>query len=442
MGADAADGPVVVIDLGLERGEPETYRRPGRRTTPLWLVPALLATLSLFAVTASAPPPGPPVEELLRVAVGPGDPYVTDAGRLVVQAAGELASFDLETGEQQWRVAQPIPVSRLRPGGGVLLLRPWTPVRAEPGTTAVSLSTGAVQWHNDRNVLSFARGGADEDGLMVAVEGVRASGGGGRRVEKAVEVVDPDSGFARWRLWVPSTAVLLGIPGREGETGRVVLVRNDLVAQLYDVESGALLAERRVPPASYDPENTVVAGEMVLLRHPGPSGIEVSAFDARTLRPRWTVPAPAAREIVTCGRFACVAGLDGVRVIDPATGEVRWHRPGWRSVEPAGDHLVAYADGPEAPSALVDPETGAVLVDLTGWRTIAGSASGGRLLVIREAAPGTRSMVAVAAPGMSRPRLLADLPPGTDECRAAPERLICRSVYGELIVWAYRFPAG
>ncbi|GAA4948965.1 PQQ-binding-like beta-propeller repeat protein [Actinoplanes utahensis] len=442
MGADAANGPVVVIELGLDRGEPETYHRPGRRTTPLWLAPALLAVLSLFAVTGSAPPPGPPMEVLLRVAIGPGDPFVTHGDQLIVQAAGELASFDLRTGTQQWRVEQRIPVSRLRTGGGgVVLLRPWTPVRVEPGTTAVALSTGRVRWRNDRNVLQFADGGG-ADTLMVAVDGVRSASGAGRRVERAVEVVDPESGAARWRVWVPSTAVLLGLPGHEPDEARIVLVHADAIARLYDVASGALLAERRVPAADYAPENTVPAGGMMLLRHPGPSGIELSAYDARTLRPRWTVPAPTAREVMACGGLACLIGLDGVRVIDPATGDVLWHRPGWRSVEPAGAHLVAYADGPAAPSALVDPATGAVLVDLTGWRTVSGSAAAGRLLVVRDGGPEARSMVAVAAPGMSRPHPLADLPSGTGDCQAVPARLICRSVYGEVVVWAYRAPAG
>jgi len=47
-------------------------------------------------------------------------------------------------------------------------------------------------------------------------------------------------------------------------------------------------------------------------------------------------------------------------------------------------------------------------------------------------------MVAVARPGDRQPRLLADLPAGTGDCQAVPGRLVCRSMYGELVVWAYR----
>ncbi|MEV0897274.1 PQQ-binding-like beta-propeller repeat protein [Actinoplanes sp. NPDC049802] len=432
MSADTSGGPVV-IDLGLERGEPETYHRPERRTTPLWFGPAILAVLLLFSVAASVPPAGPPLSALLRVPIGPGDPHTLTGGRLVVQTAGELTSYDLETGDRQWRVAQDIPVYRLRTGGGLVLLRPWAPGQGEPGTTAVSLRTGAHAWRHERNVITFPA-----DDLMLAVEGVRSLSGSGRRVEKWVEMIDPARGEARWRLWVPSTAVLLAVPGPPGAGARLLLVRDDLTAHLYDVETGSPLAVREMPPANYDPENPVVTGGLVLLRHPGPSGIEISAYDPLTLRPMWTKPAPSIREIQPCGPMACLIGLDGVRAVDPATGDQRWHRPGWRSVEDSGAGLIAYADGPESPTGVVDGATGELLVDLAGWRPVAGKAGGGDLLVTREIDPGSRTMIAVAVPGLPKPRLLAELPPGTGECQSAPKRLICRSVYGELVVWAYR----
>ncbi|GAA1605758.1 PQQ-binding-like beta-propeller repeat protein [Actinoplanes couchii] len=429
MGADTT----VIIDLGLDRGEPESYARPGRRTTSPWFGPALLAVLLLFSVTGSAPPPGPPLSALLRLPIGPGDPFTTSGDRLLVQTAGELSAYDLESGAREWRVDQEIPVYRLRTGGGVLLLRPWSPGRSEPGTTALSVSNGGLRWHNGRNVIAFPG-----SGLMVAVDGVRSVYGSGRRVERSVEVLDPPTGFTRWRLWVPSTAVLLGIPAHGDSPARMMLVGADLTAQLYDVGTGALLAQRKLPSANYDPDNPVVAGGLVLIRHPGPSGVEMSALDPETLRPLWTKPAGSLREIRACGRLACVMGLDGVRMIDPATGDELWHRPGWRRVEETGGHLVAYADGPDSPAGIVHPRTGEVQVDLTGWRPVSGVTADGSLLVVRGIAPGPRTMIAVASPGAARPRLLAELPTGTGECQTVPDRLICRSMYGELNVWAYR----
>lgn len=437
MGADTAGVPVV-IDLGLDRGEPTAYERPGGPSTPSWLAPVLVAVLLLFSMTASGPPPAPPLEAMLRVVIGPGDPYVVaDTGQLVVQTAGELTAYDLWTGGRQWQVDQKVPTYRLRTGDGLLLLRPWGAGNTEPGTTAVSLGTGARAWHNERSVVSY-----DGTGLMFAVDGVRSqSFGTGRRVERTIEAIDPVTGLARWRLWVPSTAVLLSVPGPADGSARMLLVRDDATAHLYDGRTGAQLAVREVPPANYEPANPVVAGGRVLLRHPGPSGIEVTSYDPATMRPVWTAPAAGLREIEVCGRLACLVGMDGVRAIDPATGDTRWHRPGWRSVETVGQRLIAFADGPQAPTGMVDPATGRVLVDLTGWRPVPGSAGGGAVLVTRDADLDRRTMVAVAVPGLSRPRLLAELPTGTRECQAAPERLICRSVYGELIAWSYRAEA-
>ncbi|MEU4156763.1 PQQ-binding-like beta-propeller repeat protein [Actinoplanes sp. NPDC026670] len=434
MGADTVSGPMV-IDLGYDRGEPITYDRPGRRTMPSWLVPAVVLAMVLFSLTASGPPPPPLLGALTRVEIGSGDPYlVTGTGQLVVQSVGVLASYDLATGDLQWRVDQKVPVYRLRSGDGLLLLRPWGAGSTEPGTTAVSLATGDQRWHNTRSVIGF-----DGTGLVFSVEGVRSqSSGTGRRVERAVVALDPETGQTRWRVDVPSTAVLLAVPGQGGGAARMLMVRDDLTALLYDGRTGALLAQRTVPAANYDPDNPLVAGGVILLRHPGPSGIEVSAFDPATLRPLWTEPAGTTREVQACGPLACLIGLDGVRAIDPATGDLRWHRPGWRSIETIGRRLIAYADGPASPTGLVDPMTGRVLVDLTGWRPLGGATADGEVLVIREIGADPRTMVAVAAPRLSRPRVLAELPAGTGECQSAAQRLICRSMYGELVVWAYR----
>jgi hypothetical protein len=437
MRADIVAGPVV-IDLGTSRGEPLAYDRPGRDWAPPWFAPAVVVLLLLFTTVASGPPPPPLLAEILRVEIGSGDPYlVTETGQLVVQSAGRLSAYDLETGERQWRVVQQVPTYRLRAGDGLLLLRPWGAGSSEPGTTAVSLGTGDQRWHNQRSVVSF-----DGTGLMFSVEGVRSqSSGTGRRVERTVEALDPDAGLPRWRVDVPSTAVLLSVPGPETGGARMLMVRDDLTARLYDGRTGAVLAERKVPAANYDPENPLLVGAAVLLRHPGPSGMEVSAYDPFTLRPLWTSPAGTTREVQPCGPLACLIGLDGVRAIDPATGDPRWHRPGWRSVETIGGRLIAYADGPDAPTALTDPLSGRVIVDLTGWQPLGGVTTGGEVLVIRDGGPDRRTMVAVASPRLSRPRLLGELPTGTGECQAAQARLICRSMYGELVVWSYRTEA-
>jgi hypothetical protein len=87
---------------------------------------------------------------------------------------------------------------------------------------------------------------------------------------------------------------------------------------------------------------------------------------------------------------------------------------------------------------IVDPGTGRVLVDLRGWRALSGTGGADRLVLTRVVAAGARTMVAVAGPGDERPRPLAELPAGTGDCQAAPGRLVCRSMTGDLVVWAWR----
>jgi len=155
---------------------------------------------------------------------------------------------------------------------------------------------------------------------------------------------------------------------------------------------------------------------------------------------RWSRQVWDADEIVSCGAFVCLAGADGVWALEPSTGKLLWYRSGWRSVEQHGDAVLAYSTpGTSAETiGIIDPGTGRILVGLRGWRPLNGTAGGGALLVARVVEAGPRTMVAVAGPGDKRPRPIAELPAGTGDCQTVPGRLVCRSVTGELVVWAYR----
>jgi hypothetical protein len=238
---------------------------------------------------------------------------------------------------------------------------------------------------------------------------------------------------------VPSTAVLMGVPGPPGQPPRMLLVHDNRTLALHDLDTGKLLASAPLPPADYGPGNPTVSGGLIVLRHPGPWGAQISAYDPVTRQRRWVRPAGGAYQAEPCGSLTCLAGPYGVRAVDPMTGEERWYRPGWQGVEQRGKLLLAYASpaGVSEPVGLIDARTGRVLVDLHGWRALAGD-TGDHVLVTRVVDAGARTMVAVAAPGVEQPRPLADLPPGTGECQTAPDRLICRSMSGQLNVWAYR----
>ncbi|MET0422273.1 MAG: PQQ-binding-like beta-propeller repeat protein [Actinoplanes sp.] len=424
----------VVIDLGTERGEPDSYGSPQRSTVPGWFPAAVLAVLVLFCATASAAPVESPLTRVFSLQVGPADAYaLTTGGQLLAQTFGTLTSYDLSTGRMSWQAGQSTPAYRLRLSEGLVLMRPWSTRPEDPGTTAISVANGAAQWERSGNVINVAGSSA-----LLAVEAVRSLGGAGRRVQGPIDAIDPLTGQTRWTVRVPSTAVLLGVPGPGDSGTRMLLVHDDRTLALHDLDTGRLLGTGKVPPADYNPNNPAVADGVILLRHPGERSVEISAYDPVTLKQMWTEPAGGTYDIKACGLLACLTGSDGTRALDPTTGDLRWSRPEWHNVEQRGAMFLAYGGADtSSPLGIVDPDTGRLRVDLTGWRPVGGDGSGDHLLVTRAVEAGARTMVAVARPGEGRPRLLADLPAGTGDCQAVPGRLVCRSMYGELVVWAY-----
>jgi hypothetical protein len=431
--------PTVVIDLGLERGEPDTYREPTRATTAAWFRPFLLALAVLFITAGSAAPPPPALTALITLPAGPADSYtITDDGQLLAQTLGTLARYDLRTGRQRWQVGMQAPTYRLRTLDGVVLIRPWEIGAGEPGTSAVDVGSGLARWKHAGSVMTI-----DGSGALLAVTGVRSLSSSVRRIEGPVESVDPVTGRTLWSVDVPSTAVLMGVPGPVGGRPRMLLVRDDRTMVLHDLTSGRRLAAVAVPPADYGPDNPTVSGGLILLRHASPGGLLISAYNPVTLDLLWERPAGGTFEVEPCRPLACLAGPDGVAGIDPGTGGIRWYQPAWRGVEMRGNLLVAYASpsGTDDPVELADPATGRIITDLHGWRPMTATVAPGsanEVLVSRTVDNGTRSMVAIARPGGGPPQVLSDLPPGTGDCQSVPGRLICRSSSGQLIVWGYR----
>jgi outer membrane protein assembly factor BamB len=435
MATETLGGPVV-IDLGLDRGEPDTYASPTRSTAPSWFGPLMIGLLVLVFSAGSAAPPPPPLSPLLSLPFGPADSYaVTDAGQLLTQNSGTLSSYDLKTGRLRWQTESVTPTYRLRTNGGVVLLRPWAIGPGQPSTTAISEATGALRWQREASVVPVPGSSA-----LLAVSAVRSVVGAGRRVEGPVEFVDPRTGATQWRVEVPSTAVLLSVPGPAGQAPRMLLVHDNRTMALHDLATGRLLSAAPLPAADYGPGNPAVAGGRIVLQYAIDGRFLVSAYDTVTLRPVWIRPAGGVAEAEPCGVLICLAGSSGIEAVDPATGVRRWYQPGWRSVEEHGSLLVAYGTpvGVGDTIGVVDPATGRVLVDLRGWRPLTGPAGLDQLLVSRMGDEGGRIIVGVAGARDRQPRPLADLPPGTGDCQTAPDRLICRSTAGELTVWAYR----
>jgi outer membrane protein assembly factor BamB len=428
-------GNTIVIDLGLDRGEPETYAAPTRSTVPGWFGPVVVAVLVLLSSVASAPPPPPALSPLLSLRVSPADTYAMTEGRqLLAQTLGTVSAYDLADGELLWKTGQERPTYRMRTAEGLLLMRPWTYGPGQPSTTALSLANGDSQWRHPGLVMTIKGSPA-----LLAVTSVRSNSGSNRRVQGPIERLDPRTGKPLWRIDVPSTAVMLGVPGPDAIAPRLLVVHDDRTAAVHDLGTGARVASAEMPPANYGPENPTVTGGLLLLRHLGRWDPVVTAYDPATLELRWRRSAERAYEVRACGPLACLVGPAGITAIRPSDGAVQWYRPTWRGVEQRGQMLLAYGTSVNVtdPVGVVDAATGRVLTDLTGWRLVGGD-GGDHVLVTRAVEAGARTMVAIAGAGTPGLRPLAELPPGTGDCQAVPNRLACRSTSGELTVWAYR----
>lgn len=439
FGDDVPAGNTVFIELGLDRDEPATYARPTRSTVPIWFAPLVVAVLVLISSAASAAPPPPALSALLRLPVAPTDSYtITGGGQLLAQTVGTLSLYDLGSGALRWRAAATAPIyNRPQVGDGLVLLRPWSTGLARmgnPATTAISLADGIARWSRAGSVLALAGSSA-----LFAVTPVRTLIDSGR-VEGPIDLIDPDTGQTSWQVTVPYSAQAMSVPGPDGRSDRLLLINADRSTAVYDLATGAPVAHGSFPFADYEPDNPVVSGGLVLLRHQNGDTAEITAYDPATLAERWTRPAWGADEIDNCGPYACLTGADGVRALDPRTGRTVWFRSSWRTLRQFGSTVVAYtspASGAEA-IGVVDVATGRTTTELSGWRPLSGATGNGELLVTRVVAAGARTMVAVARPGDAAPRPIAELPADTGECQTAPARLVCRSVTGELVVWALR----
>jgi hypothetical protein len=111
MGADTfSGGNTIVIDLGLDRGEPETYASPTRSTSPIWFGPLVVVLLVLVSSVASAAPPPPALSELLSLRVSPADSFaLTDDRELLAQTMGTISAYNLADGALRWQAPQDRP---------------------------------------------------------------------------------------------------------------------------------------------------------------------------------------------------------------------------------------------------------------------------------------------------------------------------------------------
>ncbi|MEV0005245.1 PQQ-binding-like beta-propeller repeat protein [Micromonospora sp. NPDC050980] len=357
----------------------ELDRAAARRASPRrWrLVPVLAGCLLLGAAAAPAPRTitGPPLpDRAVLLAAG---------GLLLVADPATLTGYP-PTGRATWRVPAPDGAWSAASVGDLVLVVTRDTARRVTGTSAYAADTGQLRWRRPDRVQPAGA-------AAVAVTEVRSVVDPGQRIEGAVRGVDLATGADRWSTPVPSTAVLAASPGR------IVVVHDSGLARVHDTRHGAAIAETRLPPAGYAPDNPLVVGDHLVLRHPAPGGTALSGYDLPALTPRWRRLLPVGETLAPgCPRVLCLVGVADRRALDAGTGAQLWRWPGG-----------------------------------AGWRPVPGGPDATRQVLLRPGGDGRTPVVDVGPDG---PRPGGTLPAGTGDCHLVAGALACRGPDDRLVV--------
>ncbi|SCL50356.1 PQQ-like domain-containing protein [Micromonospora citrea] len=425
---------MTLIDLGELRGGPDGAAPPSRppRAAGRPLRVALVLA-SLVATMAGAAPARERVSVVVPARVGSqafldaGHVYVVEpaegdpvgAAEVRAYALPEWAPTDGRKPAPLWRatVSASGRLWQVLSRGGVVLFS----ATGEQGfgeTVALDLATGRERWRQPGHPWSDAAGTL----LVQTADFVRS--------------VDPASGRALWSA--PTSPEGLHLDVRDGRVERVVLVAADGATQVRDPRSGDLLHAADLRPDGQPAFGQVVVTDGLLLLVRPRAGV-LSAHGLDGLRPRWQVRLPPVDHVTECGGLLCVGTeSEGFRVLDPASGAVRWTAQGWMGVLAGrAGRLLALGPGPAGERFVVlDAATGRQVADLGAWQLMPWR-DADRLLAVRPAASGGGLVVGELDVAAGRARVVDVLRDASGECRGGTDAVLCRLRTGDLGVWRF-----
>jgi hypothetical protein len=416
----------VTIDLGFPTDEPDRpggphgFPRPSRT-----LLAALLAVLVGLTVAGSGAvrSSGWRAGQLTITA---GDDFALAGDLLVVAETATVTAYRVPDLDVVWTL--PVPEAErhsLARVGDLLVIGALNGIGRALESLVVHAPTGRTRWRHDGRLIALP--GSD---VLLAVADVPSVSSSGRRLSGTIDGLDA-FGMRRWSVRLPSTAVALPLPG-----ARFLLVRDDGTVEVREASGGAVRAAGEFPPAAYAPDNPLLVGDMIVLRHPGDNTSGISGYDMSTLEPRWSRTVGGLESVDECGGLVCLGTTIGVRAVRPGDGTNAWVSQSWRRALTWGDVTVAYGrpTGVDAQLALVEPMTGGSLLDLSAWQQVT-SVTDAVVLAHPDPARGD-TLVATVASDRRSVRVLGAIPAATGGCRAGGGVLACRQGGGILGVWA------
>jgi outer membrane protein assembly factor BamB len=267
--------------------------------------------------------------------------------------------------------------------------------------------------------------------IRVPQAGVLLVGLAGRDAERVVAVTAA-TGQVRWRR--SATTVLDAPPGE-----RVLLRHEDVgsLAQLQwiDARTGEVIWSRAIPPAA----TATVLGHGLLVLQRGGAGVgSLTAFDAATLARRWSLSGNLLGSPLWCGGLICLGTGQGIRAVDPGSGTVHWHSPGWQYASSLpSDRLLGY--GIDGGLAVLDARTGATLRVVANGPTRVMPGGGSAPWLSQPAGAGGRYAFWRLGSNPEVVRWVGYLS-GIDgqSCLVAGDLLACQTTVNQVRVWRYR----
>ena len=452
----------VVIDLGQDWSIADNDR-PARPGLTRRLLVTLVAVAAVLLV-GGAEPVRPafvalaeiPIDLAPVIVLSPGRVFVADRADSVVAGRtwhGVVAAHALPGGVVRWRTRIPeVPRELwLAPGARVVLAATHDNGPGAAQTMALDAGTGRLLWSSTSTHVAHAAAGSTQ-GLLFDHS---ASG------EMVVRGADLRTGQTIWSRAVPEGGGVRLIHGAAlSDPVRVLLTTPDGAVELLAEQTGAMLAAGRLgglrPPSDQPgdtvPEGanvaqrmpaqvTVVGGRVLVVRPQGASTAMLAAFDLATFTPQWTVTGDFYGYPDVCGPMVCLAGVDALTAVDPATGAVAWRTGQWQIGEMIDrDHLLAVAHQPGMSMGLLDARTGRVLMQMSGWTPVYDTAAARIRLAVR---PDTRQYgrfwFATLDPRYRAPSLLGYLPRVVSrDCQTAGDLLACHTLRRTVQIWRYR----
>lgn len=328
----------AVIDLGLDRGEPEPPPGPAVRRRRRWSARARWGAAAATVLLASslggaAVPTGRSLERAWSLPNAGGEdlPFGTFAvrdDRLYLLARGRLTAYHLADGRVDWEIELDIAdeYASIWPIADVLLV---TDMTAAEVVTAYDQDSGELRWRQPGGAVQQG-----DDRLML-----NRTGSGSSRRGSGMELIDIDPGTGKAigsGVWLDSDSGI-ETPSWEAPDGARYLfdLNRDGELTRFDLATGAAVQRVQTPHVEREPDTwynqlVVQNGLLMVSVSGGETPESLAAYDPGTLTHLWTVS--GGLYSTPCGELVCVfveepgsgTPYEHIRAVDPVTGASPW----------------------------------------------------------------------------------------------------------------------